>query len=261
MLAIMLIMIVLLVYRIIMIKQIEQTQVAKDVVRLHMVAASTILFYAMTILDINDTVALASYGLYFWCSDFLLIFFFIYINDFTQETFVNKRGGLILGILIAIDGILCGINVYNQMLFSVVLSGDKAEGYYYKVTSRTWLYSYHKLFVYMFAVMTFLLLAYEIYKAARIYVKQYYAILYCFLLMIATNVVYEVLNLEFDYSVLFYGITAAGIYYITFQYVPKGLVEKTLVMVVQNFTDGVVCMDIKGRCIYANVYALSLIHI
>ena len=57
------------VYRIIMIKQIEQTQVAKDVVRLHMVAASTILFYAMTILDINDTVALASYGLYFWCSD------------------------------------------------------------------------------------------------------------------------------------------------------------------------------------------------
>ena len=173
MLAIMLIMIVLLVYRIIMIKQIEQTQVAKDVVRLHMVAASTILFYAMTILDINDTVALASYGLYFWCSYFLLILFFIYINDFTQETFVNKRGGLILGILIAIDGILCGINVYNQMLFSVVLSGDKAEGYYYKVTSRTWLYSYHKLFVYMFAVMTFLLLAYEIYKAARIYVKQF----------------------------------------------------------------------------------------
>lgn len=55
----------LLVYRIIMIKQIEQTQVAKDVVRLHTVAASTILFYAMTILDINDTVALASYGLYF----------------------------------------------------------------------------------------------------------------------------------------------------------------------------------------------------
>ena len=197
MLAIMLIMIVLLVYRIIMIKQIEQTQVAKDVVRLHTVAASTILFYAMTILDINDTVALASYGLYFWCSDFLLILFFIYINDFTQETFVNKRGGLILGILIAIDGILCGFNVYDQMLFSVVLSGDKAEGYYYKVTSRTWLYSYHKLFVYMFAVMTFLLLAYEIYKAARIYVKQYYAILYCFLLMIATNVVYEALYLEF----------------------------------------------------------------
>ena len=261
MLAIMLIMIVLLVYRIIMIKQIEQTQVAKDVVRLHTVAASTILFYAMTILDINDTVALASYGLYFWCSDFLLILFFIYINDFTQETFVNKRGGLILGILIAIDGILCGINVYNQMLFSVVLSGDKAEGYYYKVTSRTWLYSYHKLFVYMFAVMTFLLLAYEIYKAARIYVKQYYSILYCFLLMIATNVVYEVLNLEFDYSVLFYGITAAGIYYITFQYVPKGLVEKTLVMVVQNFTDGVVCMDIKGRCIYANVYARQVFHV
>ena len=49
MLAIMLIMIVLLVYRIIMIKQIEQTQVAKDVVRLHTVAASTILFYAATV--------------------------------------------------------------------------------------------------------------------------------------------------------------------------------------------------------------------
>ena len=37
--------------------------------------------------------------------------------------------------------------------------------------------------------------------------------------------------------------------------------EKTLVMVVQNFTDGVVCMDIKGRCIYANVYARQVFHV
>ena len=92
MLAIMLIMIVLLVYRIIMIKQIEQTQVAKDVVRLHTVAASTILFYAMTILDINDTVALASYGLYFWCSDFLLILFFIFVNNSDYLKKARKYG-------------------------------------------------------------------------------------------------------------------------------------------------------------------------
>ena len=257
----MLIMIVLLAYRIIMINQTGRTQVVKDVVRLHIVAASTILFYAMTILNINETFALVSYGLCFWCSDFVLLLFFIYINDFTQETFVNKKGGIIIGVLIAIDGVLCFINIFKKFLFSVALSGDEDNGYYYKVAQRTGMYMYHKVFVYAFAVMTLLLLFYEIYKAARIYVKQYYAILYCFLFTIATNVVYEILDLEFDYSVLFYGIIAEAIYYFTFRYVPKGLVEKTLVMVVQNFSDGVVCMDINGRCVYVNVYARQVFHV
>lgn len=261
MLAVMLIMIVLLAYRIIMINQTGRTQVVKDVVRLHIVAASTILFYAMTILNINETFALVSYGLCFWCSDFVLLLFFIYINDFTQETFVNKKGGIIIGVLIAIDGVLCFINIFKKFLFSVALSGDEDNGYYYKVAQRTGMYMYHKVFVYAFAVMTLLLLFYEIYKAARIYVKQYYAILYCFLFTIATNVVYEILDLEFDYSVLFYGIIAEAIYYFTFRYVPKGLVEKTLVMVVQNFSDGVVCMDINGRCVYVNVYARQVFHV
>lgn len=261
MLAVMLIMIVLLAYRIVIINRTERTQVVKDVVRLHIAAASTILFYAMTVLNINDTFALASYGMYFWCSDFLLLIFFVYINDFTQETFVNKRGAIFFGSLIALDGILCVINVFRPILFSVKLSGNEADGYYYKVAKREWLYLYHKVFVYAFAIMTLLLLFYIIYRAARIYVKQYFAILYCFLFTIATNAVYELLDLEFDYSVLFYGIIAAAIYYFTFRYVPKGLVEKTLVIAVENFSDGVVCMDIKGRCIYVNMYARQIFHV
>ena len=63
MLAVMLIIVVMLAYRIIVINRTERTQVVKDVVLLHIVAASTILFYAMTILNINETFALVSYGL------------------------------------------------------------------------------------------------------------------------------------------------------------------------------------------------------
>ena len=77
MLAVMLIIVVMLAYRIIVINRTERTQVVKDVVLLHIVAASTILFYAMTILNINETFALVSYGLYFWCCDFILLLFIV----------------------------------------------------------------------------------------------------------------------------------------------------------------------------------------
>lgn len=260
MLAIMLIMVVLLAYRIIMINRTERTRVVKDVVLLHIIAASTIFFYALTLFHWKETFAVMAYGLYFLSSDFLVLFFFIYLNDFTQETFVEKKGGIIIAVFIIIDGILCLINVFDRILFSVTLSGSEADGYYYRVSERTWLYTYHKLFVYAFAMLILILVIYEIYKAARIYVKQYYAILYCFLFTVALNVVYEILDLKFDFSILFYGLIASAIYYFTFEYVPKGLVEKTLVMAVQNFTDGVICLDINGRCVYANNYAKLAFH-
>ena len=63
MLAVMLIIVVMLAYRIIMINRTERTRVVKDVVWLHIVVASTILSYAMTILNINETFALVSHGL------------------------------------------------------------------------------------------------------------------------------------------------------------------------------------------------------
>lgn len=260
MLAVMLIIVVMLAYRIIMINRTERTQVVKDVVWLHIAVASTTLSYAMTILNINETFALVSHGLYFWCCDFMLLLFIVYINDFTMENFRNKIVAPIIDILILLDGILCLINVFNRRLFSVKLSGNDTSGYYYKVAERMPMYLYHKGLICILCFLVVCMFSYEIYKAAKIYVKQYIAVLCCFLFTILTNVIYEVFDLEFDYSVLFYGLVAVAIYYFTFQYVPKGLVEKTLVMAVQNFSDGVICVDINGRCIYANTYARQAFH-
>ena len=96
MLAIMLIMVVLLAYRIIMINRTERTRVVKDVVLLHIIAASTIFFYALTLFHWKETFAVMAYGLYFLSSDFLLMFFFVYLNagDFCRKKGRNHHSGI-----------------------------------------------------------------------------------------------------------------------------------------------------------------------
>lgn len=260
-LALMLVMVLYLAYRITYMNKKGRNKTIRVLGRLHITAASTMLFYALTLFESNQTFAAAAYGLYFLCSDFLLLFFYLFINDYTQSNFVTKKGCIAIGVFMGIDAVLCCVNVFTDCLFSVELVGNPMDGFFYKLADKTWLYLYHKSFIYIYGLFVFLVLSYAIYKAARIYVKQYFLIMYCFVFMLVTNIIYEIFNLEFDYSVLFYAILAVAIYYFSFEYIPKGLVEKTLVMVVRNINDGVICIDMHGRCIYINNYAKQVFHV
>lgn len=253
-------MIALLTYRILVINKREYSKLARDVVRLHIVAATTVLTYALTMVAANAIFAKWVYGIYLWCTDFLLLFFYIYIRDYTQSFELPRMVNIVIRVLIVVDGILAVINVYTNCLFAM----QKGKGIFgdnsYRVVERTNLYLYHKSLAYLFAILVLALLLHAIVCAARIYVNQYLAITYCFLFTIGINVAYEIFEFDFDYSVLSYGIIAVLIYYFTFSYVPKGLVEKTLTMVVRNINDGVACLDLNGRCIYANANARQILH-
>lgn len=256
----MLAMIGLLTYRIIVINKKEYSKLARDVVRLHIVAATTVLAYALTMLAPNVVFAKSVYGIYLWCTDFLLLFFYIYIRDYTQSFELPRMVNIVICVLIVVDGLLLGLNVFLDCLFSMQIGRGSFGDDSYRVVYRTNMYLYHKCVAYMFAILVLALLIQAIARAPRIYVKQYFAITCCFLFTIGINVLYEVFDFDFDYSVLSYGIIAVLIYYFTFSYVPKGLVEKTLTMVVRNISDGVICMDMNGRCIYANDNARQIFH-
>ena len=259
-LAVMLATIGLLTYRIVVINKREYSKLVRDVVRLHIVAASTVFVYALTMLAANVFFAKAVYGIYLWCTDFLLLFFYVYIRDYTQSFELPRPVSIVIFTSICIDGLLLGLNIFRDCLFSM----RKGKGIFgddsYRVVDRTNLFLYHKCVAYLFTLLILTLLIFAIIRAARIYVKQYLAITYCFLFTIGINMSYEIFEFDFDYSVLSYGIIAVLIYYFTFSYVPKGLVEMTLTMVVRNINDGVVCMDLNGRCIYANANARQIFH-
>lgn len=253
-------MIFMLAYRIVLLNQIGTKEIARDVARLYIASASSILFCVLTLLQINEVFAKLSYGLYFWCSDFLLLFFFRYIRNYTQEFRNAKICMYMLDAGILLDGVLCIANVFTDCLFSVIKSRDTYGDTYFKIVGRTNLYQFHKGFLYLFVGLILVVLITAIVKAANVYVKQYFAITYCFIFSLVLSVIYDLMEFEFDCSALIYGIMVLLIHYFTFSYVPKGLVEKTLALIVRNISDGVLCMDISGRCIYANAYVKQVFH-
>ena len=252
--------IVVLIYRVIAMRKIEKTKLASDVKYLHIVAVFTMLFYALALIKVNATFALLSHALFYVCSDIMLFYFIVYINDFTQKLGEHKMLRLAVKFAIAVDVVLHIANVFNQRLYSMKLYVDETGCEYYCLDNHKYPFLYHSVLVVFLVAFAILLLILSIMKAARVYVKQYWIILQCFLVGVLFNILYGVSDIDYDYSILVYGLLAVAIYYLTFQYVPKGLVEKTLAMVVQNMKDGVMCFTIYGRCIYANAYAKQAFH-
>lgn len=53
-------------------------------------------------------------------------------------------------------------------------------------------------------------------------------------------------------------IAAVFISYCAVSFMPNGLVEKTLSLVVDDMNSGIICFDFQGKCIYANELARDL---
>ncbi len=259
-LGVMLAIILVLIYRLIIMQKNEKSKLATDLSRLHIMAAAMTFVYALTIMVTNEKLVLLFQGLYYVCTDIVLFLFLIYINDFTQKMGEKKRLRLLVMFFIVIDAILNFVNMFNQCLYSVKLCTDDIGYHYYSLTNQTYLFLYHKVVSYSLVTFAIVLLILSIVKAARIYVMQYWAILYCFLIAVAVNILHVIFNFEYDYSVLLYGLVALAVYYFTFSYVPKGLIEKTLVMIAHKINDGVLCFAVSGRCVYANSFVKQIFH-
>ena len=93
----------LLTYRGIVINKREYSKLTRDVVRLHIVAVTTVLVYALTMLAANVFFAKTVYGIFLWGTDFQLLFFYIYIRDYTQSFEVSRPVRIVIFASICID--------------------------------------------------------------------------------------------------------------------------------------------------------------
>ena len=252
--------IVALLYRVAAMKKIEKSRLSSDVRMVHIFAAATTLFYVCTLMKVNEGFALWMYAFYYMSVVIMLYYMVMYINDFTQSLKDNKWFRLVFNLAVMIDVFMHIVNAISQRFYSVVLYTDKAGTQYFCLKNTTYPFIYHRIIVIVFVVLATCLLISSIMRAARVYVTQYWALLVMLSISVMYSVFHEFMELEYDYSVLVYALLAVAIYYITFQYVPKGLVEKTLAMIVSNMQDGVMCFSTYGRCIYANDYAKLAFH-
>lgn len=226
-------------------------------IRYIMIAAPcTMIAYAAALIAPSQFAAEFLYAIYYTVSDVLLICMLLYALKYTNVYEMRAVQKAVLYLVVAVDGLLMLLNVFTEKIF-IFRCGqmEDAGTFFYGIAERGGLYNFHRLIIYGMVVLIVLPLVVKIVKSPVMYRKKFWLTLISLMIIIAANVLYLVMSLEIDFSVLTYGIMALAIYYFNVVYVPQGLVEGLLSSSIKNMDDSVVCFDIEGNCIYANSVA------
>lgn len=234
----------------------DKRPLTKAIRYIMIVAPCTMTIYAVALIVPTQFSAELMYAIYYTVSDVLLIFMLFYALKYTNVYEMRAVQKAFLYSVVAVDGLLMLLNVFTEKVF-IFHCGlmEDAGTFFYGIAERGGLYNFHRLIIYGMVVLIVLPLVVKIVKSPAMYRKKFWLTLISLLIIIVANVLYLVMRLEIDFSVLTYGIMALAIYYFNVVYVPQGLVEGLLSSSIKSMDDSVVCFDIEGNCVYANSVA------
>ena len=234
----------------------DKRPLTKAIRYIMIVAPCTMTIYAVALIVPTQFSAELIYAIYYTVSDVLLIFMLFYALKYTNVYEMRAVQKAFLYLVVAVDGLLMLLNVFTEKVF-IFHCGlmEDAGTFFYGIAERGGLYNFHRFIIYGMVVLIVLPLVVKIVKSPAMYRKKFWLTLISLIIIIAANVLYLVMRLEIDFSVLTYGIMALAIYYFNVIYVPQGLVEGLLSSSIKSMDDSVVCFDIEGNCVYANSVA------
>ncbi|MCM1569634.1 MAG: EAL domain-containing protein [Roseburia sp.] len=222
------------------------------------VAIITVLWNAGAVIAESEGFAVLAHGMYFACTDWLVIALLMYARKFTEH-FKNILWGhaIIIGGA-TIDTLSMLLNVWSHHVFTgspTLIDGRKV----YLVSPKYPMYAFHLAYVYAIVLLVVMSLLFKACCTIKLYRRKYEMILLCFLCILAVNIGYRFTDITaFDISPIVYSALAISICYFTLFYVPRDIVAKLLSFSIAGMDNGIVCFDCEGKCIYANQVALKL---
>lgn len=222
----------------------------KSIRRLMICVISAVVINATSVLMPTKTLALALYGLYHCCIDAMCMALLHYVRRYTGIRSQNKHEMTILGTASLID---CGLllsNPFTQIVYDCTFM-DKYGGFW-QVTDRNFLFIYHLVLLYTSIVISLITLVRKAAVIPSVYKMKYAGISVIFGAVIFFHLSFLNLSFEFDYSLFFYALMVFAVYYFTVMYIPTGLMEKLLFFTIANMNDGIICLDIDGKCVHSN---------
>lgn len=207
--------------------------------------------YAAAILLTNEFISLFMFGVFHFLVDAVMFLMLDFVRRFTGIPARNPKEQRVLMISTAVDGTLLVLNLFLNIMFRIGTYDENGKHYHY-VLDRGLAYFYHLLLLYFMALLVLSVLARKIISSPKIYKVKYGGILAVLLVTIVFHAVYMNSPLKFDISVLFYPVLAFLVCFFSLVYIPRGLLESLLFFTIAGMKDGIICMDIDGRCVYAN---------
>ncbi len=237
----------------------HQNKMTVSIRYLFLMAILTIMSNAVSVVLQNERIATLCHGLYFAFTDWLMIALLMFSKKYLEgiEDKVAVRFAFIVGAIL--DTISMIVNTFTHHVFSCKQVAVNENESCYITETDGGIYGIHLVFVYGIVLMVLILFILKAFQTTKMYRKKYTAVLYAFLCILAVNISYRFVKFPIDVSVLIYGVLAVAIAYFSLHYVPGGLVEELLSMVVKDIDAGILCFDRDGRCVHVNLMADRLL--
>ncbi len=223
----------------------------KPIRRIMIFTGASITANLIAVLMTSKTVALVFYALYHCFLDALGIALLYYVRQYTGIPAKSRHGIKVMGVAALVDCALLLSNPFTGIVYNCVLITGK-YGNFWKVTDRGFLFLCHLVVIYSFIVISFITLIKKASLSPAMYKIKYITVAFIVGIAMSMNVTYINLNFNFDGSLLCYALMAFAVYYFSILYIPRGLMEKLLFFTIANMKDGIICIDIDGKCVHFN---------
>ncbi|MBR2283241.1 MAG: EAL domain-containing protein [Ruminococcus sp.] len=226
--------------------------IEKPIRRLFLFSVINVAGYGVAMFTKTELSALIAYGLFTTTADIMLIFLLIFARRYTGITSGLELEKKVFFFAILADAVLNIVNVFTKIYFRCAPVYDTFGHLFYRISSFGLLYYIHLVIIYSMALASFSVLLRKMISTPRIYKVKYAGILLITVVVMICHIIYMRFNLLFDYSIIHYSIIAFLICFFSLVYIPRGLMERLLFFTIANMKDGIICIDIEGRCVYAN---------
>ncbi|SER75257.1 EAL domain-containing protein [Lachnobacterium bovis] len=206
----------------------------------------------------SDCIANIAFVLYFIAIDWTLLSLFFFCSTYTKYIFYKDAVHKVLTTLTILDSISLLFNFKFHHVFKITnaqLIFTRGELY----ITTYWGFTLHFTIIFIILAFSFGILIYKIISTPFSYFHKYIFIgLFVFI-----SIIFDLLHI-FESSdpilpIIGYSFSALLVYYFSFFYVPKRLLEYMLSQVISNFSDAMIFCDIDNTCIYMNDAALNLL--
>ena len=194
-------------------------------------------------------------GMVYWLLFALYHFIALYSSTYNKKKLLHKfffYAGII-------DSVSFVINIFVHHVFTLSSKALPDGNLIYNAGNFGLFYYLHLAISYIIVAYISILLIGKAIASSGIIRRKYTVVLGVFAFVIGLDGMSVALHSPINVSILFYSLLAISLCYYALYYHPRQLIYYMQSMVMKNMTNGVVCFDENGKCIYANEGVWKLI--
>ena len=234
----------------------EKNELAYIVKRLLWLGFGVLLVNEVALIAKTEEIYLVMDCIYFLLTDWLLYYMLQFSMEYVGSKFDDYVKRKLMILLLAADSVSLLLNYGFHHLFCL----NPVEAYggeiYYRLDVTPAFYI-HYLIIMMLVTFCLISLFYGVFRAPRFYRSRYLVIAVIMVAIVIMNIL--TYQSPIDMSVFGYAVEAVCIYYCVYVFTPQRLLRKTLLLVAEDMSVGLLVLDVDGKKLYHNKSARKLL--